>query len=199
MAPAEASVELIDPPGNRRGFRSAKSRGEIEARLLQLPLRREAPGMLNPRRFSFGGTSAIVTSMGVIIGLGAASAELATVVSGLLIVAFADNLSDSLSIHMYQEAEKLEGRTAFRSTLTNFMTRILVALSFVAIVLMLPAPYAAMVALGWGCALLAAISCMLARSRSVGAAPEVVKHLGMAVLVIGASRVIGLWIMHHVH
>ncbi len=156
-------------------------------------------GILNPRRFSFGGTSAIVTSMGVIIGLGAASAELATVVSGLLIVAFADNLSDSLSIHMYQEAEKLEGRTAFRSTLTNFVTRILVALSFVAIVLMLPAPYAGMVALGWGCALLAAISCMLARSRSVGVAPEVVKHLGMAVLVIGASRVIGLWIMHHVH
>jgi len=53
--------------------------------------------MLNPRRFSFGGTSAIVTSMGLIIGLGAARAEMATIVSGLLIVGFADNMTDSLT------------------------------------------------------------------------------------------------------
>ena len=68
--------------------------------------------MLNPRKFSFGGTSAVVTSMGLIIGLGAAGAGKATIVSGLLIVGFADNMTDSLSIHMYQEAEKLEERTA---------------------------------------------------------------------------------------
>ena len=64
--------------------------------------------MLNPRIFSFGSTSAIVTSMGVIIGLGAATARTATIVSSLLIFAVADNISDSLSIHMYQEAEKLD-------------------------------------------------------------------------------------------
>jgi VIT1/CCC1 family predicted Fe2+/Mn2+ transporter len=155
--------------------------------------------MLNPRRFSFGGTAAIVTSMGLIIGLGAAGAEMAAIVSGLLIVGFADNLTDSLSIHMYQEAEKLEGRAAFRATLTNFVTRALVALSFVAIVLTLPKPYAGIVALAWGCALLAAITYVLARARGIGPVPEVVKHLGVAVLVIGASRGIGLWIMHHVH
>src|SRR5208337_4268859 len=109
------------------------------------------------------------------------------------------NLTDSLSIHMYQEAEKLEGRAAFRATLTNFVTRALVALSFVAIVLTLPKPYAGIVAFAWGSALLAAITYVLARARGIGPVPEVVKHLGVAVLVIGASRVIGLWIMHHVH
>jgi len=155
--------------------------------------------MLNPRRFSFGGTAAIVTSMGLIIGLGAAKAEMATIVSGLLIVGFADNMTDSLSIHMYQEAEKLEGRAAFRATLTNFATRILVALTFVAIVLTLPKPYSAIVAFAWGCALLAAISYILARSRSASPGREVVKHLGVAVLVIIASRAIGLWITNHVH
>ena len=133
--------------------------------------------MLNPRRFSFGGTSAIVTSMGLIIGLGAARAEMATIVSGLLIVGFADNMTDSLSIHMYQEAEKLEDRAAFTATLTNFVTCILVALSFVAIVLKLPKPSAGIVALAWGCALLAAISYILARARGVSPASEVVKHL----------------------
>jgi hypothetical protein len=52
----------------------------------------------------------------------------------------ADNLTDSLSLHVYQEAERLNGRTAFRATLTNFGARVLVALTFVVIVLVLPAP-----------------------------------------------------------
>jgi hypothetical protein len=108
-------------------------------------------------------------------------------------------MTDSLSIHMYQEAEKLEGRAAFRATLTNFATRILIALSFVAIVLTLPKPYFGVVAFAWGCTLLAAISFILAQARGVGLALKVVKHLGMALLVIAASRVFGLRITHHVY
>ena len=124
--------------------------------------------MLNPSRFSFGGTAAIVTSMGLIIGLGAARVEMVTIVSGLLIVGFADNITDSLSIHMYQEAEKLNGRAALMTTLTNFMTRILIVISFVAIVLTLPKPYAGIVTFAWGCSLLATISYILARARGIG-------------------------------
>ncbi len=155
--------------------------------------------MLNPRRFSFGGTSAIVTSMGLIIGLGAAGAETPTIVSGLLIVGFADNITDSLSIHMYQEAEKLEERIAFRTTVTNFVVRVLAALSFVAIVLALPAADAVIAALFWGCLLLTAITYALARERGVSPFPEIAKHLGVAFLVIVTSRVIGAWISRHVH
>ena len=50
---------------------------------------------------------------------------------------------------MYQEAEKLAERTAFNATLTNFVVRVLVALSFVAIVLALPSAYARIAALIW--------------------------------------------------
>ena len=66
--------------------------------------------MFNPRAFTFGGTSAIVTSMGLVIGLQSATAPPPTIVSGLLVIALADNISDSLSIHMYQEAERLDGK-----------------------------------------------------------------------------------------
>ena len=155
--------------------------------------------MLNPRIFSFGGTSAIVTSMGVIIGLGAATARTATIVSSLLIFAVADNISDSLSIHMYQEAERLDERSAFRATLTNFIARLLITLSFVMIVMLLAYPYAEIVALGWGLLLLTGLSYALALGRGVSPIPEIGKHLGVAVLVIAASRVIGSWIFLHVH
>ena len=155
--------------------------------------------MLNPRIFSFGSTSAIVTSMGVIIGLGAATARTATIVSSLLIFAVADNISDSLSIHMYQEAEKLDERSAFRATLTNFVARLLITLSFVMITMLLAYPYAGIVALVWGFLLLTGLSYALAMERRVSPMPEIGKHLGVAVLVIAASRVIGSWIFLHVH
>jgi VIT1/CCC1 family predicted Fe2+/Mn2+ transporter len=154
--------------------------------------------MLNPRKFSFGGTSAIVTSMGLIIGLGAAGGGTATIVSALLIAGLADNITDSLSIHMYQESERLEERTALRTTLTNFAVRLLAALSFVAIVLALPAHSAGITALLWGCLLLAAVSYALARERAVRPLVEVAKHLGVAFLVIAASRLIGVWIGRYI-
>ncbi|HEY1233865.1 MAG TPA: hypothetical protein VGH22_10845 [Candidatus Binatia bacterium] len=154
--------------------------------------------MLNPRTFIFGGTSAVVTSMGLIIGLQSATAPPPTIVSGLLVIALADNISDSLSIHMYQEAERLEGSQALRTTLANFVSRLLVALSFVLIVITVPAFYAGIVAVGWGFFLLAGLSCILARERGVSIPGEIGKHIAIAVSVIIASRVIGTWILHHV-
>ena len=154
--------------------------------------------MISPRSFSFGGTAAIVTSMGIIIGLGTATAATATIVSGLLVVALADNISDSLSIHMYQEAESLAGRAAFRATLANFVVRVVVVLTFVLIVLVFPHPYVEILALAWGFLLLAGLSYTLARARGVSPLPEVGKHLAVAVVVIAASRLIGSWILHNV-
>jgi hypothetical protein len=66
----------------------------------------------NPRRYSFGSTAAIVTSMGIIAGLHAAPIPRVSVLTSLLVIALADNVSDSLSIHMYQESERLEERAA---------------------------------------------------------------------------------------
>ena len=98
--------------------------------------------MIKPTRISFGGTAAIVTSMALIAGLDAAHAGRATMVSALLIAAVADNLTDSLSVHTYQESERLEQREAFVGTLTNFATRFIVCLSFVLIVVLCTVPRA---------------------------------------------------------
>jgi hypothetical protein len=56
--------------------------------------------MIRTTRISFGGTAGIVTSMALIVGLDAANAGRAAIMSALLIAAVADNLTDSLSIHM---------------------------------------------------------------------------------------------------
>ena len=145
-------------------------------------------------RISFGGTAAIVTSMALIVGLDAVHATHKTIISALLIAALADNLTDSLSVHIYQESERLSQREAFIGTLTNFATRLALCLSFAAIIALLPDALAPGAALTWGTLLLAALSWVLARERQVRALPEVAKHLVVAALVILISRLIGGWI-----
>ena len=149
-------------------------------------------------RFAFGATAAIMTSMALIVGLGSANSGRTAVIGGLLIIAIADNLSDSLSIHVYQESENLEQRTAFRVTLTNFLTRLVIALTFVALVVALPTPWVVAVAVGAGLVLLSLLTVLLARARRASVSKEIIKHLAVAAAVIAASKLIGVWIVAHV-
>lgn len=154
--------------------------------------------MIQPSRISFGGTAAIVTSMALIAGLDAAHAGKASVVSALLIAAVADNLTDSLSVHMYQESERIEQKEVFLGTLSNFATRLIVCTSFVLIVLVLPERYAAIWGIAWGLSLLVVLTCILARYREVSALSEVGKHLAAAAAIILVSQNVGRWIANHV-
>jgi len=147
--------------------------------------------MLKTRRFSYGGTAAVVTSMALIGGLSAADATKPIIVSALLIAALADNLTDALSIHIFQESEALDDKDAFAGTLANFVARLLLCLSFVALVGLFPLAHAAPVAIAWGMLLLAALTYLVARERKTRPLPEVVKHLVVASAVIIASWAIG--------
>jgi hypothetical protein len=150
--------------------------------------------MILPRlpTISFGVVSATVTSIGLIIGFGAAGISKATIVAGLFIVALADNLTDSLSIHIYQESEELEERAAFKATMSNFAARLSVSLSFVALVLAFSTVTMVVVSLTWGISLLTAISWLVARHRHANIAAEVFKHLAVAAVVIASSQAIGI-------
>lgn len=154
--------------------------------------------MAEINRFSFGGTAAIISSMAMMIGLDAANATKATILSGLLVLALADNLTDSLSIHIYQESERLEAHNAFIATLMNFATRLALSGSFMLLVLLLPIASAIVASVIWGLSLLVALTYMIARGRKVSIASEVVKHIAVALVVIFASKGIGLWILGHV-
>jgi len=144
--------------------------------------------VIHLRRISYGSTAAIVTSMALIVGLDAAGSSKATVLTALLITALADNLTDSLSIHIYQESERLERRDAFIGTLSNFATRFLGCLTFIALVLALPRPIAVAASLAWGLILLVLLTALLARDRGDSVASEVIKHLLAASAVLAISR-----------
>jgi VIT1/CCC1 family predicted Fe2+/Mn2+ transporter len=140
------------------------------------------------RKLSFGGPSAIVTSMALIVGLDAVTAARVTVVTSLLIIGIGDNLTDSLSVHIYQESERLAERQALRTTVANFFTRIFVALSFVFLFLLVPTSMAIYICVLWGFILLAGLSWLLARVRGASAISEIWKHSAVAFVVIALSK-----------
>jgi hypothetical protein len=132
--------------------------------------------------------------MALVSGLDAAGATKSVAVSALLVAALADNLTDSLSIHIFQESEQLEQKEAFAGTVTNFVTRLLVCLSFALLVGFLPISIAVESIIVWGMSLLAALTFMVARERKVGVLLEIAKHLLVAAAVIIVSKAIGHWI-----
>lgn len=140
--------------------------------------------------FAFGATAAIMTSMALIVGLGSANSGKTGIVGGLLIIAIADNLSDTMGIHIYEECRG-EATTAVRTSVSNYFTRLFVACSFVALVLVLPLGPARWVSVAWGAFLLSALTYLIAKSRSVKPVPEVAKHLFVAAAVVVLSQLIG--------
>lgn len=150
--------------------------------------------MIELRKLSFGGPAAIVTGMALIVGLDAATVAKSTVITGLLIIGIADNLTDSLSVHIYQESERLAQRDAFRTTVANFFARFFVCITFIVILLLLPTSRAIPLSLIWGFVLLSVLSYFLARTRGVGAVSEILKHCAVALAVIATSGAIGAWL-----
>jgi len=141
-------------------------------------------------RISYGGTAAIVTSMALITGLNSVVTGKSTLITALLVVALADNITDSLSIHIYQESAQLDEREAFIGTLSNFTTRLLGSLSFVLIVVVFPPKVVVLGSIVWGNLLLGVLTYFLARERNVRILPEVIKHLVVAAVAIIISKII---------
>ena len=55
-------------------------------------------------RFVFGGASAIITIMGLIVGLSYSPNAKTNIIASIFVMGVADNVSDSLGIHIFQEA-----------------------------------------------------------------------------------------------
>jgi VIT1/CCC1 family predicted Fe2+/Mn2+ transporter len=142
-------------------------------------------------KFSIGATAAITTSMGLIAGLAHGESSRISIVTGLLVIAFADNISDSLGIHIYKESEGASKSDIRSSTFGNFFVRLVLALTFVLFVLLLPSNLALIVSSIWGLALLAVLSYLIARRKNTRPTWEIAWHLAVALFVIAVSKLVG--------
>ena len=144
---------------------------------------------------SFGLTSGIITTLGLIIGLNSGTGSKLVVIGGILTIAIADALSDGLGIHISEESENKHSlREIWESTIFTCLFKFISALTFVIPMLFLPLSTAVTASIVWGLSLLSIFSFYLAKEQGVSRWKAIAEHLFIGLLVIVLTHYVGHWI-----
>jgi VIT1/CCC1 family predicted Fe2+/Mn2+ transporter len=144
---------------------------------------------------SFGLTSGIITTLGLMVGLHAFTGSKMVVVGGILTIAIADACSDALGIHLSEEAESVHtGREVWESTAATFLAKFAFALLFTVPVLLLELELAILVSVAVGLVVLAGLSYTIAAAQQESSWRVVAEHLLIAIVVITLTHYVGDWI-----
>jgi VIT1/CCC1 family predicted Fe2+/Mn2+ transporter len=146
--------------------------------------------------FCFGLTSGIITTLGLMVGLNSSTHSKLVVIGGILTIAIADSLSDSLGIHISEESEnKHTVKEIWESTLSTFFCKFIIASSFIIPVLLYKElRIAVIISVIWGLLLLSVLSFFLSKEQKTKSWRVVSEHLIIAIVVIVAAHYVGYWI-----
>jgi VIT1/CCC1 family predicted Fe2+/Mn2+ transporter len=132
---------------------------------------------------SFGLTTAVITSLGMLVGMYSATSSKLAVIAGIVVMAVADGLSDAVSLHTAEESEVDESgskHTTKEIWLTTFLAFISVSgftLTFAIPVQLFPIETAITVAMAWGILLLVVLNFYIARIRKEEPAKLILEHI----------------------
>jgi len=141
---------------------------------------------------SFGLTSGIITTLGLMVGLNAGTHSKLSVLGGVLTIAIADAFSDALGIHVSEESENRHShREIWESTIFTFFSKFFFAMTFVIPVLLFELSTAVRISVVWGLSVLAGVSYIMARRQGRKPWKVVAEHLAIAVVVITAAHFTG--------
>ena len=141
---------------------------------------------------SFGLTSAVITTLGLMVGLHSGTHSKFVVLGGILSIAFADAFSDALGIHISEEAENVHSvMQIWGTTLVTFLTKLVFALTFVIPVWLFSLTTAIFFSLAWGLSVLTALSFFMAKFQGKNPWKIISEHLLIAIVVIFITHWIG--------
>ncbi|MBT4651492.1 hypothetical protein HOC13_03115 [Candidatus Woesearchaeota archaeon] len=144
---------------------------------------------------SFGLTSGIITTLGLMVGLYSGTHSRLAVIGGILTIAIADAFSDALGIHISEESQKGQRHKAvWEATVATFFSKFLFALTFVVPVLLLELKTAIYIGVVWGLVALGGLNYFIAKIRNKNPWMVVGEHLLIAILVVIVTYFAGIWI-----
>jgi len=144
--------------------------------------------------FSFGLTSGIITTLGLMVGLHSGTHSKLAVIGGILTIAIADAFSDSLGMHISKESENKKTKEIWESTISTFISKFFFALTFIIPVLLLELLTAILVSVTWGLLMIGLLSFKIAKKKKETPWKVVGEHLIIALLVIVITHYVGDWI-----
>jgi len=144
---------------------------------------------------SFGLTSGIITTLGLIMGLYSGTHSKLLVIGGILTIAIADAFSDALGIHISEESEnKHSDKEIWQATASTFLSKFFFALTFIIPIVLFPLPLAVIISIIWGLLVLGTFSFWITKGNKLRRWKVVAEHLIIALIVITATYFIGSWI-----
>lgn len=139
----------------------------------------------------FGVTSGIITTLGLIIGLYAGTASRIAILGGIITIAIADSFSDSLGIHLSEEAVGKKTKSIWESMGFTFLFKLIFAGIFVIPFLFFNLEFAVILSLIWGFLVLGIFSFFIAKQNKTNALRGILEHLGIAILVVAITYYVG--------
>lgn len=145
--------------------------------------------------FSFGLTSGIITTLGLIVGLNAGTHSKLVVLGGILTIAIADAFSDALGIHISEESEsKHTTKEIWQATISTFLFKFIFSSTFIIPVLLFSLTTAIIVSIIWGLLIISLVSFKLAKEEKNNPWKVIGEHLLIAIAVIVLTHYAGKWI-----
>lgn len=145
--------------------------------------------------FSFGLTSGIITTLGLIVGLHSGTHSKLVIIGGVLTIAIADAFSDALGIHISEESENSHmAKEIWQSTLSTFFSKFVVALTFLVPLLFFRLSTAIILSVLWGLSLLSIFSYYVAKGQKIKPGLVIGEHLIIALAVVIITHYVGEWI-----
>lgn len=141
---------------------------------------------------SYGTTSGIITSLGLLIGLFSSNSPESVILAGLLTIAFADALSDGLGIHISEESEgRFSKKEVWEVTISTVIAKMTLGLSFVLPIILLPLSSAIITDIVWGLIIIILLSSIIARQNKEKVSSVLIEHVSLATFVVLGSFIIG--------
>jgi len=145
--------------------------------------------------FSFGLTSGVITTLGLMVGLTATTQSQAVVIGGIITIAIADALSDAFGVHISEESNPLNSdEHVWVSTASTFLFKLFFASTFLIPVLIFELKEAVLVSIIWGLFLLSAISVKIAKEQDEPIWVVVGEHVFIALAVVSIANFVGEWV-----
>jgi len=141
---------------------------------------------------SFGLTSGIITTLGLIVGVNSATNSKLAVIAAILTIAVADSLSDAFGIYLSEESRKDESKKPIWAiSLFSFLGKFVFSLLFLIPIILLDLDLAIKISIVLGMIIISLLAVYIARRRSRPIFTEVVEHLALASFVIFISYFLG--------
>jgi VIT1/CCC1 family predicted Fe2+/Mn2+ transporter len=145
--------------------------------------------------FSFGLTSGIITTLGLMVGLHSSTDSKFVVIGGILTIAIADAFAESMGVHVATESEiKITKREVWESTLFTFLCKFIFTSVFIIPVLIFSLHVAIILSILFGFYALVILTISIARKRNIEPYKMVIEHIIISAIVIILAHYAGILI-----